>query len=396
MIVHPHARAPRPRRGRGLSASFLSAVLLLLPLALLPACNDTAGASTRRPDPPAVTVRRPATEDVTDHLVFTGELAASERVEIRARVEGFLREVRFEDGQAVSEGDVLFEIDPREFEAELRERRAEVDRQQARVNQAQWVLDRNKRAVEKNAVSELAVIEAEADLADVRAQLDLAEAAVERAELDLEYATVASPIDGVVGRRLADPGNLVGPNPGETSVLAVVVKRDPIYAYFTVSERELARIGGATAGQGGDTRPIQIALGQDGAFEHDGTLDFTANEIDGATGTLQMRATVPQPEGAAGAPLVPGAFARVRVPVAELTGALTVPEVALSRDQSGDFLYTVDADDTVARAYVQLGPKVGDRRVIADGLGGQERVVVEGIQRATPGAKVKPSMGGDG
>ena len=378
----PPARGPR-----GATALLCATLSTALPAALLTGCGGPAAdaaPAAQEEEAPEVTARRPTRADVTEYLTFTGRLEATERVEVRPRVSGYLDKVHYTDGQSVQEGDPLFQIDPRPYEAALREAQAEVARQEALVRQARWVLERNQKAAGSNAVSELAVVEAEADLAQREAQKNLAEAAAASAALDLGFASIHAPIPGVVGRRLVDEGNLVGD--AERTLLAVIVRQDPIYAYFPVSERELARLGDAGEGAG----RAEVALGKGGEFAFAGELDYASNEIDSATGTRMLRAVVPNPEPG---PLVPGAFVRVRVPLGELTDAVTVPQVSLQRDQSGDYLYTLDDEDQVVKTYVQLGPRDGRDRVIAEGLGGQERVIVAGIQRAQPGAKVRPSIG---
>ncbi|MHC5002814.1 MAG: efflux RND transporter periplasmic adaptor subunit, partial [Planctomycetota bacterium] len=223
---------------------------------------------------------------------------------------------------------------------------------------------------------------------DVKAaQLKSAEAALVQAQLDLDYTTIASPVSGRASRELVDAGNLVGA--GENTLLTTIVVDDRLYAYFNVSERELLKYlqQRSTEEQRTRTRAIdvQLQLTDGSIYEHAGTVNYADNRVDPRTGTLQVRATVPNPTGR----LFPGLFCRVLVPV-QLGESLLVPELSIQRDIVGPYVLVVDNENIVQRIDVELGPIIGRRRVVTSGLQGDERIVVNGLQRARPGAAVDP------
>ena len=393
---------------------------MLLALILLAGCGGSGGDSKKpagdekggggKP-PPEVTVAPPRKADVTTYLTFIGQIEAVQRVEVRPQVGGYLREIHFEDGQEVKAGDLLFTIDQRPYQAAVNQAQATVDSRQASVKQAQESLDRNQRALERQAVSQIAVIDAQATLAEAKAAVESARATLETAKIDLDYATIASPIDGRISRRLVDVGNLL--TAGQATLMAVIVRSTPVYALFPVNERDFAQIrqtatlGGPDAtrvlvGLSRDNNPSgkEVKSGQTGGpadpaaeqadYAYRGELNYLDPEVQTSTGTVLMRATVANEDQS----LVPGQFIRVRVPTGTLKGALLVPQRALQSDQGGDYLYVVDGDDKVAQKYVTLGPRQQPDRVVSDGLGESDRVIVDGIQRAQPGGKVKPRQGG--
>ena len=389
-------------------------LLLFLASTLLVGCGWFGGDSKKSADdgggkpPPEVTVAPPQKTDVTTYLTFIGQIEAVQRVEVRPQVGGYLREIHFEDGQEVKAGDLLFTIDQRPYQAAVNEAQASVDSRQASVKQAQESLDRNKRALERQAVSQIAVIDAQATLAEAKAAVESAQASLDTAKIDLDYATIASPIDGKISRRLVDVGNLL--TAGQSTLMAVIVRTRPVYALFPVNERDFSKIrstaefggpqattvlvgvsrdaagsqkAGETAGKTGNGNGNDAAAEADYAYR--GRLTYLDPEIQTSTGTILMRATVDNEDGS----LVAGQFIRVRVPTGTLKGALLVPQAALQSDQSGDYLYVVDGDDKVGQKHVTLGPRQDADRVVSDGLSPDDRVVIEGIQRVQPGAKVK-------
>ena len=387
-------------------------LLLLISSTLLTGCGWFGG-DAKKPDdgggkpPPEVTIAPPRKQDVTTYLTFIGQIEAVQRVEVRPQVGGYLREIHFEDGQEVKAGDLLFTIDQRPYQASVNEAQASVDSRQASVKQAQESLDRNQRALERQAVSQIAVIDARATLAEAKAAVESAQASLDTARIDLDYATIESPIDGKISRRLVDVGNLL--TAGQSTLMAVIVRTKPVYALFPVNERDFTKIrAGATFG-GPDATQILVGVSRDAGssdksgaagggekgqasdaaqeadYAYRGDLNYLDPEIQASTGTILMRATVANDDGR----LVAGQFIRVRVPTGTLKNALLVPQRALQSDQGGDYLYVVDGDDKVARKYVTLGPRQQADRVVGDGLGEGDRVIVDGIQRAQPGGKVK-------
>jgi len=364
----------------------LGTLTLVFALAALAGCEEQ---NTYVPPPPKVTVAQPEKQTVTDYVDLTGTTAASNTVELRARVEGYLDKVLFEDGERVKQGDLLFVIEQAPYEASVQEAEAGLARAKAQVKQASLTAERVGRARKSGSVSQQALDEALAveavDAADVLAR----EAALVKAKLDLSYTEVSAPFDGRISRRLKDPGNLVGS--GEDTVVARINQTDPLYVYFTINEEDLLRAreirkDSAERVSREGTLPLEMGLADEEGYPYDGTLNYAAITLDGSTGTLLLRGTFPNPEGN----IMAGQFARVRIPLIELQDHLVVPEHAIGYDQQGPHVFIVNADNVVERRSVKLGLVSGDRRVIAEGLTGDERVVVNGLLRAIPGNTVDP------
>jgi multidrug efflux system membrane fusion protein len=342
-----------------------------------------------------VTVQPPAYEDVTVFREFSGRLEAESTVDVRARVQGFLRSVEFVDGETVrgpsdgEPGQVLFTIEPEPFEARLNAARAALAQAEASRDLAKAVRDRTKAALDQQAVNELEMMEREAELAVAEAAVLAARADVESAEIDLGYTTIRAPMGGRASRALVSEGNLVGGL--DATLLTTIVRDDPMYAYVDVSERELLEFvegrGRRPDGQAADDPPPDIFLETaDGVrFPMTGRFDFAETRLDPATGTLQGRAEFPNPEGA----LYPGMFVRLLVP--QLTGEqFLVPDAVVQRDLAGRFVLIVGEGNVVERRSVETAQAVEGRRIITAGLAADDRVIVNGLQRAFPGAVVNP------
>jgi RND family efflux transporter MFP subunit len=358
---------------------------LLLLLSSCQKANEFAA-----PPPPIVVVSPPVQHSVTEYAEFTGRTEAAEFVEIRARVEGYLQSIHFQPGSLVKKGSLLFQIDPRPFTAKLQEARAELERRQAELKQADATLKRKEMAFKASAVSELEVIQARADRDVAQAAIQGAQAAVETAELNLSYTRITAPIDGRIGRNLADVGNLVGAT--DRTLLTTIVRDDPIYAYFTVSERDLLAYqehpGRVTAPTNGNGQvPVFLGLSSQTDYPFEGRIDFVNNRLDPSTGTIQVRGVFQNSSGR----LLAGLFARIRVPIGTTEQAMLVPERSLGVDQRGEFLLVVNAQNTVEIRPVQTGPLVADLRVIRKGIVAEDRVVVDGVQKARPGITVIPT-----
>lgn len=342
------------------------------------------------PPPPQVVVSKPVQQAVTEFAEFTGRTEAAELVEIRARVEGYLQSIHFQPGGKVKKGELLFQIDPKPYQVKLDEARAELERRQAELKQADATLRRKEMALKANAVSELEVIQARADRDVAQAAIQGAQAAVESARLNLSYSRITAPIDGRIGRNLADAGNLVGA--AERTLLTTIVRDDPIHAYFTVSERELlayqqhpSRMSRPTNGDG--RVPVFLGLSTQADFPFEGRIDFVNNRLDPSTGTIQVRGVFKNEDGR----LWPGLFARIRVPLGVTEQALLVPDRAVGSDQRGDFLLVVGSQNTVEVRPVRTGPLVADLRVIRGGISIEDHVIVDGAQTAMPGFPVVPT-----
>ena len=365
----------------------LTGLFLLQPLACKKKENKYAP-----PPPPKVTVAPPKIQDVTVYLYMTGRTAAIKKVDIVARVRGYLEKIYFNDGDVVKKGQLLFTIDPREYLAALHMAEADLLNAQSSLNFAKNDLDRREKAYRKKAVSELDYLRAKAEYDKAKAAVAAAKAKVEEAKLNLSYTKIRAPITGKTSRHLVDVGNLVGAN-GPT-ILTTIVTMNPIYAYFNVNERDVARyLSRKAKKRTGGTKiiprrmiPVELALATEEGYPHQGKLDYVDNRIDPNTGTLQARAVFPNDN----LTIVPGFFARIRIPDRVEKDALLVPERAIGLDQVGRYVYVVGSGDKVERRDIKIGPLVGTMRVVEKGLKKDDRVIVEGILRARPGEKVQP------
>lgn len=385
-----------PSRSRRLGQWSLRAALLLLtaPLGCAPR-NKYAP-----PPPPTVTVAQPERREVADTLEFTGTSRAFAAVVLKARVSGYLKELKFRDGQEVTEGDPLFLIDPEPFEARLAQAKADLNRAEAAAALAQAEINRQRQLAQRNASSSQELDLKVAALKTAQAEIDAARAAIRSAQLDLDFTVVRAPISGRIGRRLVDPGNLVE---AEQTELATLDRLDPIYVEFTVSERDLLDALGTIVERARSTPALdatdptisrakvppgvvlEMGLGEDRTFPFKGELDYTDTGVDPGSGTVVFRGVFPNPDRQ----LVPGLFCRVRVTVGAARSRLVVPERALGIDPRGEYVLVVNAEDQVEIRPVRTGPVTDNGfKVIREGLEPDEWVVVNGLQRARPGAKV--------
>ena len=338
------------------------------------------------PPPPQVEVGQPTVEDVTIFHAFPGRLQAVDSVAIQARVHGVLEEIRFQDGDVVNEGQVLFVIEQEPYQADVRRAEAQVAQARAAFSLAEAALSRKRNAFAIQAVSELDLLSSQADMENAKAAIQAAEAALDRAVLNFSYTTVKAPIAGQVDRHRVSVGNLVGG--AQPTLLTTLASMDPIDCYFSVDERtsimlrRMARERGTNRSERFSGLLLELADGS--VHDAPGTIDFTETQIDPATGTLMVRARFPNPHGL----LVPGMFGRVRVPY-QKPDALLIPETAIMREMSGIVVLVVNAEGIVERRQIEVGPLVETRRVITSGLETTDTLIVRGIQRARPGMPVR-------
>ncbi|HTF90427.1 MAG TPA: efflux RND transporter periplasmic adaptor subunit [Planctomycetota bacterium] len=373
--------------------------LILLGLASLPfllASEDQPAQAAGAPPPPVVTVAPVEERELCEYALFTGRVEAVDDVQLRARVSGHLDAVHFQAGQIVHKGDVLFSIDPRWHEAALSATEATVAQAGVRFDNAER---ESKRATELLASRAISAEESEtrnSRLAEARAGVLSAEAARNSAKLDLEFTQVRSPIDGQVGRALVTPGNFVSGVAGSNTVLTTIVSVDPVYVYADVDEdsllilRRLMREQALKLDAEGRVL-VEIGRSDESGYPHVGGIESIGNHLDEGTGSIPLRAIVPNPDG----DLVAGMFARMRVPISPTRMTPLVPEQSLGTDQSQRFVLVLAEDNTAQYRAVKLGPAVDTLRIVRDGVRAGELIVVNGLQRVQPGKKVTPQREGE-
>lgn len=342
--------------------------------------------------PPEVTVAEPVEQEVVEALEFTGTTQAMNTVDIRARVKGFLDKILFQPSGRVTKDQLLFVIDPRQYQAAVDQAKAELDAQKAQLEFAAFEVKRLEKLSKEDVAAQYELVQAVSRRDTIVAAIAAAEAALKNAQLNLEYTQVKSPIDGRIGRNLVDEGNLVGE--AENTLLATVVQDNPIYSYFSISERDYLmlkrKFGMKKNAQNDESVPGKIApaylsLFDEQGFPHEGHIDYSDPRVDSNTGTLQVRAIFPNDDGL----LISGLFARIQIPI-DKHRALLVPDVALGADQSGRYLLVVNDKNIVEYRPVKIGTLVGTMRVITEGICPEDQVIINGIQRARPGSPVTP------
>jgi multidrug efflux system membrane fusion protein len=382
-----------------------------LPMAavlVLAGCAQTS-AQQAAPPPPQVTVASVIERDVTEWDEFTGRLQAVDSVEVRPRVSGLVSAVRFEEGAIVRRGDLLFQIDPRPFQAEVDRLRAELTRARATGQRASSELVTAEKLRAENAIAKEEHDRRAAFAQESTAQIAAVEAALRAAELNLEFTQVTSPIDGRVGRAIVTEGNLVSSGPGEATLLTTVVSLDPVYAYFDADEQIFLKytagpkgpalqdgLKGPAGPKGPALRgglrnrsaelPIRMALSNDEGFPRIGQLDFVDNQLDSATGTIRGRAVFRNSDGQ----LTPGLFVRLRLAGTQSYRGRLIQDRAVGTDLSKKFVYVVGANNQIEYRSVTLGPLIDGLRVVRSGVEAGESVVINGLQRIRPGAQVTP------
>ena len=359
---------------------------LFLPFVLGACSGESDSAADENKPLPAVVVEAVTAKDVADQTDFVGRTEASQRVDVRARVNGTLLKRPFEEGQEVEEGAVLFEIDPAEFEANLLAANAQVAKAEASFNENERNLKRYTTLVEKDspAVSESQYDIAKSKADQSKADVSSGEAEVERVKLDLSYATITSPISGRAGISDVDVGNLIGPDSG---VLVTVLDLDPIDVIFSVGERDYLNFMEASKAGTAEAFTPQIRLANDRLYEFPGEVDVVDNKVDPATGTINVRLTFPNPDRI----LVPGQYVSVLLTRANPERRVVIPQSAVQENQSGAFVLIVDGEGRIEARPIKTGDRVETGVVVLDGLTEGETLVVEGIQKVRPGAEVQVS-----
>lgn len=365
---------------------------ILLGLALVTALFGCSEQAPEPPPPPLVEVTQPTTRDITEYFHYTGTLEPSATAEIRARVGGFLESIDFEESTKVESGQVLFTIEKAPYEIAVGQAEAEVARAEAAKSLAEARLSRTQQAFDADAANEIELIEEQANLQQAEAELLAAKESLEAAKLDLSYTDVSTPITGLIDRFYIDEGNLVGRD-GPT-LLATVVTLDPVRVTFDVSETIALRYlaDGRDTPEEAGFPPVAVALADEEGFPHAGRVDFADNQLDEATGTLTVRAELPNPTQK----LYPGLFARIRVPWDTIEDAVLIHEEAVGTGLEGKYVFVLGEGNVVSRQPVTLGERQDDGLVaVLEGLEGTETYIVRGLQKARPGSPVTPKPFGE-
>ena len=341
--------------------------------------------------PPTVTVAPVERQELVEWDEFTGRTEAIETVDVRPRVSGHIQEVRFESGKLVKKGDVLFVIDPRWHQAEFDRRQAEYDQAKVHLENAEREANRIGRLLSNHAISTEEAEAREARFKEAKAALLVAQAARDTARLDLDYTEIRAPVDGRVSRALITTGNYVSGIPGAASVLTTLVSVHPMYVYADIDENSLLKFNALAQAQklqgASDAKvPVELQLADEEGFPHRGFIESFDNRLDSNTGSILLRAVFDNKDER----IVPGLFARIRVPLSARHPALLVEERAIGTDQGQKYVMSLSSSNTVEYRAVKLGPDVNGKRIIRQGLQEGEQIVVNGLQRVRPGMPVAP------
>lgn len=369
---------------------FLHLVAFALPMAALSmlasACGKGGAAQNQMPPPPTVTVAPVEQRMVTEWDEFTGRTEAVEAVDVRPRVSGHIESVQFKSGQLVRKGDVLFVIDRRWYKADFDQRQAEYAQAQARLANAQRDAARSQRLLTTKAISSEEADATQSQFEEAKAGVLAAKAVMESAKLDYEYTEVRAPISGRVSRALLTEGNYVSGIAGSATLLTTIVSVDPVYVYADVDENSLLKFNALASERGAGAVPVELELADETGFPHKGSIESFDNRLDSNTGTILLRAVFPNSDGR----IVPGLFARIRVPTSGSHNAMLVDEAAIGTDQAQKFVLMLGKDNTAEYRQVTLGPVIDGKRIVRTGLKPGEKIIVNGLMHARPGAPVTP------
>jgi membrane fusion protein, multidrug efflux system len=350
----------------------------LLGLVLLAACDKTAAPQAHAaPPPPAVTVATVALRDVTPWDELSGRIEARQQVELRPRVSGYVTSINYREGAEVPRDAVLFTIDARPYRAALTRATADVTRSRARAELTRREVARTDKLLAAGAIPRAESDTASSTAAQAEAELQAAQAAVQLARLDVEFTQVRAPIAGRTGHASVSVGDYVTGGPAPT-LLTTIVSVDPVYVTFTADEQAYLRFASQA-----EHATVSIGLADETGYPHEGKVDFVDNNVDPATGTIRVRAVIPNPDKR----LTPGLYARVKLPEGKPLQAVLIDDKAVLTDQDRKFVYVLGTGDTVERRDVKLGRIVEGQRVITDGLKPGDRVIVTGVQKVFPGGK---------
>jgi multidrug efflux system membrane fusion protein len=382
--------ADRSRVAGPATAAALPGLAFAILIAALASCNQQPPAAHGLP-PASVTVSKPVQKEIVDWNEFTGRTAAVNLVNVTARVSGYIVNIPFKEGDMVHKGDLLYQIDPRPYQDVYDQALGQLKQAQANHQLQEVTYQRQAHLQQTNVIAKEDYDTALSNKNQAAAQVISAQAAVNAAQLNLEFTRVVSPIDGRVGRQLVNIGNLVQ---ADSTQLTTIVSIDPIYAYFSMDE--LAALGyqrlvrdGKLASTSDGKAVVYLRLQDENDFPHEGTVNFADNAFDPTTGTLLIRATFPNHDGF----LTPGNFVRIRIASSPRYDALLVADRAIGTDQDQSFVYVVDSKNIAQLRHVTIGPMADGLRVVKSGLKADDVIVVNGILKVRPNSPVKPENG---
>lgn len=367
---------------RGFQGGVLSAALALA----LTGCEPATPTSAQREmPPPSVIAVAATTQSIEEEARFVGRVVAVDRVDLRARVEGFLKERRFQEGQAVAVGDVLYVIEPDQYQSVVEQREADLEKAKADSLNADAQLARGLELLKQKNVAQSDVDKLQAAAVGAKAGIAQAQAALNAARLDLSYTKILAPISGRIGLSSLSVGSLVSPS--SSDALATIVSSDPIYVQFPITQRDLLDARRRIASKGGDPSKVvlQVRLPDGKLYEHSGHLDFVDVTTDRTTDSVTLRAELPNPEGI----LIDGQYVGVVLQSGEPEAAILISQSALQVDQQGFYVLIVDAESKAQIRRVKTGPAKGAEIAVTQGLSAGDLVIVEGIQSVIPGQPVK-------
>lgn len=358
-------------------------------IAFLAACSSSSS-QPQAPPPPTVSVSAPLEEAVTQYDEFTGRFRAVERVEVRARVDGYLEEIRFTDGELVEKGDILFIVDQRPYKIALEQAQAELESAETRLQLSEKELQRAKNLLSTGAVSQELIDRRNQEYLSARAAVSSAQAAVHSAELNMEFTEIKAPVSGKISENFVSIGNLVSGGLSSATLLTTIVSFDPIYFIFEASEDKLIKyqkensLRGDGSAIGNGNRTVMAKLLGEKEFLHNGNLDFIDNEIDQSTGTMLVRAVFTNKDLL----FTPGMFAKAKFSGSGEHRELLIPDEAIGSDQANRYLLVVDDSSKVSRKFIKTGTLHNNMRIIEEGLSKTDRVIINGMGKVSPGQKV--------
>jgi membrane fusion protein (multidrug efflux system) len=368
--------------------------LLAAGLAILSAFPGYAQQAGQTPPPPPVTVIEVKTQTVPLSYQYAARITAFRQVDVRARVGGILLKRNFVEGAEVKAGDVLFMLDPATYQADVAKSKALLQQAEAQLSQTQREEKRTGSLFDQKVGSEKARDDAISARELAEALVASARAALQTAQLNLDYTSVTAPVDGITSLEHVSEGSLIGTS-GDTGLLTSITQLDPVYVNFSFSDIEAAevrRLVDLKKAKGEAPKlGVKISFGDGTTYNQDGVVDFTSSTIDVSTGTLQARAVVANPDRR----LLPGQFVRATVTGVSLDNAIVIPEVALMQSPQGQFVYTVDKDGKAHVNPLTLGQKVGDQWLVLSGLGAGDKLITEGIMKVRPGSAVQATPAGE-